>query len=354
MSSALRGPRIFHRYHQAQHHRDEKSDREEDVDSIIRSPTRTAVFPSGSKSAPFKTVLARVDHGAQAVENEHTLRHACHRHRFTAEGKSTEDESSTNSTKSFRNISLDGCHEEYVSPLHTDSLSAASSRTIHGVSVPRIQLQPSRVAYRKNESDLHISLAEAETKPTKATPDDDLYTESVQEKTKTAPPSRMRRRRSSHKRSRFVFDGNLSFGSISPSPIFASSPNLMSSSPHSASYPSPIMRSYPTPNTSLSMTPMTSSSMASLTSQSMTPMASPPRTIDSNKSISEDQQQNQERRTPPPTHKEQRIRNKAMLSMQYQTQVFDKMWQQQQQQQQQNQQRSKQLEYDWPSRQRTW
>ena len=348
MDSELRGTRIFHRYHRARHNRDETCYREEDVSGTIGYPTRKAALRPRSKTASFKTNASDVDRGVQTVENERirddlTLGYACHRHHFTTERNPTEDESSANSEKSFRIKSLDGWYEETVSPLCTDSESAASSHKIHDVHIPKIHLPPSRVAYRKRDSNLHKSLVKAKTKLAAETSDNDLCSEDRQGKIKIAPPSMARRRRSSHNRSQFVFDGNLSFGSMDPNPMFASSPSLMSSSPQRTSYPSPQMMDYPTPATPLSMTPMTSLSMTPMTPLSMTP---PTQTLNSNGFINPEQQQKQGRRTPPPTHRVQRSRNKAMLSIHYQTLVFDKMSPQQIQQNQLGRARL--------SRQHTW
>jgi len=356
MTSELRGLRIFHRYHQAQQHRNAIERREEDVGSLFESPIRRSEFLSRKKkeAQSKRTIL---DRGVQTDEDEHILDDhtpglAHPLHRFATERNPTEDESSPTSAKEFRIISLDGTYE-HVSPLCTDSSSVASSRKLRDISVPRFQLPPSRVAYRKRDHNLRKPLIKPRVKPPIETLVEDSCPPKRQGKIKVTPPSGMRRSRNSHNRSRFVFDGNLSFESISPTPVFASSPNVSSSSPHRASFP---MIAFPPPTTPMYMTPMTSLPMTPMTSLSMTPMTPmapitpTSRTFDVNQSKNQEHQQKQGRLTPPPTPTEQRRRNRAMPSIQYQTLVFDQILQQQQQEQiRLRQQRHAQL-----SRQQTW
>jgi hypothetical protein len=310
MSSELRGLRIFHRYHQPQHNRDENH-HHEDVEGILVSPTRGAAYPPATKSTVDKTTAAGMDRNIPQDPNGRIVDgltlgyHASPRSRFATERNPTEYEVSPESARSFRIVSLDGCYEEQVSPI-TDFSSSISS-----CQVPDISMIPAP----PRDNNVKKSKTKAIGNSFATVANDGVDSEKKDEAIKITPQAGMRRRRSSHSRSQFVFDGNLSFDSISPFPIYATSPNLAYSTPPRASFASIMVMNYPPAATHMFMTPMT-------------PVLPPPHAFASNGS---NQQQKQGRKTPPPTPEEQRRRNKAMPSVQYENLVFNQLRQEQSQ-----------------------
>jgi len=67
MISDLQGTWIFHRYHQAQHHRDENR-HYEDVEGILVSPMRGIAYPLATKSTVDKTTAAGMDRNGRIVD----------------------------------------------------------------------------------------------------------------------------------------------------------------------------------------------------------------------------------------------------------------------------------------------
>jgi hypothetical protein len=123
-----------------------------------------------------------------------------------------------------------------------------------------------------------------------------------------------KRRGSGHNRSQFVLDGSFSFDSMpSPSPVYTSLSTITAAAPNNPiCYSSPIIQTGT--RTSMMIPPSV--------------MITPPQHL----LLLYDDEGLQ--RTLPPTHAEQRRRNKAMPSMQYENLILNRLRQQQQQQQQ--------------------
>merc|ERR1740130_1849155 len=121
-----------------------------------------------------------------------------------------------------------------------------------------------------------------------------------------------KRRGSGHNRSQFVLDGSFSFDNVpSPSPVHTSPSTItVATSNNPVCYSSPIIQTG------------TRTSMMFLPSVMITP---PQHLL-----LLYDDEGLQ--RTLPPTHAEQRRRNKAMPSMQYENLILNRLRQQQQQQ----------------------
>jgi len=310
MSSELRGTRIFHRYHQAQHYRDENR-HYEDVEGILVSPVRGTAYPLATKSTVDKTTAAGMNRNVRIVDGLTWGHPASPRHHFATERNPSEYEVSPKSAMSFRILSLDGCCEEQVSPI-TDSSSSISS-----CQVPDIAMIPAPPRDNNNKKSKMKGIRKSIATMTNDGGDFEKKDEAIE----ITPPYGMKLRQSSHNRSQFVFDGNLSFDSTSLSPIYATSQNMAYLTPPRASLPGFMLMNYPPAGTHMSMTPMTHLPMTP-----MTPISQPPHVFASN---GPNQQQKKGRNTPPPTPEEQRRRNRAMPSVQYENLVFNQLRQEQ-------------------------
>lgn len=336
MNSELRGSRIFHRYHQAQNQSNENRDRRGDGNGVLVTPTRRRAYPPSTKSTSSRTTTTTSN-----VVDDLTLGYnPSPSHRFATERDPKEYEASPASSRTFRIVSLDGCYEEQVSPLLTDSSSSISSNKIRK-NVPKIPAPPQCVMEKRQSNVKKLKKKTAQNvMETSSTDEGD--SRKKEEASRVALPSAntTRRRRSCHARSQFVFDGNLCFGAVSPpppmylatSPMLAYSPPAYSPPPR-ASFPGAKGTNYPTIGTSLSMSPSTTPMMP-LPITPMTPLSPPQTPIFSSISNHREQEQQQKklnqlqkqgRKTPPPTPEEQRRRNRAMPSGQYEDLVFNQL-----------------------------
>mmetsp|Transcript_22096 Transcript_22096/g.54673 ORF Transcript_22096/g.54673 Transcript_22096/m.54673 type:complete len:347 (+) Transcript_22096:976-2016(+) len=331
MNSENRGSRIFHRYHQQQRQSEDRA-RKVDGNGVLVTPTRRRAYPTSTKSTSSRTITTTSN-----VVDDLTLGYnPSPGQRSATERNPKEYEASPASSKSFRIVSLDGCYEEQVSPLLTDSSSSISSNKIRNV--PMIPAPP-RCVTTKREINVNRRKKKAahNSMPTVST---NIVSSRQEEVAKPTPPSdnTTRRRRSAHARSHFVFDGNLCFGAVSsPPPMYLpTSPMLAYPSPAypctpKASFPGAMGMNYPPMATPMSMSPRTTPMMP-LPAAPMAHMSPPPTAAFSSGSNHREQQQEiqkQGRKTPPPTPKEQRRRNRAMPSLQYEDLVFNQLRQEQ-------------------------
>ena len=305
MSSELRGARIFHRYHDENHHY-------EDVEGILVPPMWGTAHLLATKSTVDKTTAVGMDRNGRIVDDLRLGYQPSPLHRFATERNRSEYEVSPESDRPFRILSLDGCCEEQVSPI-TESSSLIYSRQI-----PDIAMIPAPPRDNNDKKAKAKATTKEIGKSIATMTNDGCDFERNDELIEITPPYGMKRRRSIHNRSQFVFDGNLSFDSTSISPIYATSQTRAYSTPTRASFPGFTLMNYPPAGTPMSMTPMTH--------LPMTPISPPPHAFASNGS---NQQQTQGRNTPPPTPEEQRRRNRAMPSMQYENLVFNQLRQEQ-------------------------
>ena len=333
MESPLIGSKIFTRYHQqqAQLYREDNRYRSDDggSDGIYMSPTRrradfipkkTAASNNNTRqtetsSADYVATSSDANnssdrHDADYIVDDLTMGYsASPQPRFTTERNPVED---TGSGRSFRITSLDGCHEEEVSPLFPYS----SSTSVSSLGVPNIPMIPGptiasldgeAIYITKWVDDATIPKATTTTSKLSAKMDENSNTTINDPEKKTTPASKQRRRGSNHNRSQFVFDGNLSFaGSISPCSMYGSPTRMCIPSPSRFSLPD------------LSMVKYHAFDVGS----------------HSNEKDNEDDNcdtQQESRKTPPPSHQEQRRRNRAMPSMQYETTILNKLRQRKQQ-----------------------
>ena len=334
MDSDLRGSMILHRYDQAHRYR------EGNADGVPLSPTRKTTYHSRTKSAASSMDRSILPQQAERIVDDLTLGyHVSPRQRYATERNPKEYEPSPASSRSFRIVSLDGCYEEQVSPLLTDSSSSISSNKIRK-NVPKIPAPP-RCVMTKRQSNVKKLKRKTAQNAIETSSKDDVDSGQREEVARVTRPSAntIRRRRSCHARSQFVFDGNLCFGAVSPPPpmYLATSPVLAYSppaySPPRASFPGAMGMSYQAIATPLSMSPSTTPMMP-IPITPMTPM-SPPQTpvfnsVCNHREQEEKQQklkqlQKQGRKTPPPTPEEQRRRNRAMPSGQYEDLVFNQL-----------------------------
>jgi hypothetical protein len=240
-------------------------------------------------------------------------------------------------TRSFKIVSLDGCREELVSPLFPES----SLQPLHyGDNIPMIT---SLASFAEDEDNNEDEDEDSLTfSPTTITGrhgnrvdtnhtwgnniDSDELIWMCCGNDNTIPSSssnnhnhdhnhKHKRRGSGHNRSQFVLDGSFSFDSVpSPSPVYTSPSTITVATPNNPDcYSSPIIQTGT--KTSMTIPPSV--------------MITPPQHL----LLLYDDEGLQ--KTLPPTHAEQRRRNKAMPSMQYENLILNRLRQEQQQQQQQ-------------------
>ena len=335
MNCELRGSRIFHRYHQQQSHRGEDRDREWDGKDNLLASTMMRAYPQSTKSIGSRTMITT----SHVVDDLTLGYYPSPGYRFTKERNPKEYEASPASSRSFRIVSLDGCYEEQVSPLLTDSSSSISSTKIRNL--PMIPAPP-RCVMAKRESNAMRTEKKAVERSMAPSPINDDGSIQKEETNKITPPlGNMRRRRTSHNRSQFVFDGNISFGAVTPTHMYvATSPVLAYSSPLGDSYLGAMRISYPPMASPMSISPIASAVMP-MPITPMSPISPSSIALFGNKSNHRKQQeqeqqkqkklqqQKQGRKTPPPTPEEQRRRNRAMPSAQYEDLVLNQLRQEQ-------------------------
>ena len=246
-------------------------------------------------------------------------------------------------TRSFKIVSLDGCCEEVVSPLFPES----SLQPLHyGDDIPMItsvasftEDEDSNEDDNENEDSLTFSPTtitgrHGDRMDTNNTWDNNIDSDELiwmccgndniipssssnnHNHDRNHSHNRSHKRRGSgHNRSQFVLDGSFSFDSVpSPSPVHTSPSTItVATSNDPVCYSSPIIQTGT--RTSMMIPPSV--------------MITPPQHL----LLLYDDEGLQ--RTLPPTHAEQRRRNKAMPSMQYENLILNRLRQQQQQQQQQ-------------------
>eukprot|EP00534_Pseudo-nitzschia_fraudulenta_P011012 CAMPEP_0201211020 /NCGR_PEP_ID=MMETSP0851-20130426/181459_1 /ASSEMBLY_ACC=CAM_ASM_000631 /TAXON_ID=183588 /ORGANISM="Pseudo-nitzschia fraudulenta, Strain WWA7" /LENGTH=346 /DNA_ID=CAMNT_0047499899 /DNA_START=36 /DNA_END=1076 /DNA_ORIENTATION=+ len=269
-----------------------------------------------------------------------------HHYRSTSERNPTEYAESPSSAMAFRIVSLDGCYEEQVSPLFTDSSSSVASSVKLRSDLPMMPppILSEADTGRKSPS-FEVGRRDKYANKPKTKPITNFYysepsatvyrgdsMRKKEEKKKRPHPSGMKQRESNHSRSSFVFDGNLSFGAISPVRHMPAMPPQA----HMA-YASPTIGSFPGATAMMNCTPPSVASLSITHAASpvlpmipMLPVLPPPCVFDDGSNEEEHQQrdqpnQKQGRLTPPPTHQEQRRRNRAMPSVQYEKIVFDQL-----------------------------
>mmetsp|Transcript_27821 Transcript_27821/g.75687 ORF Transcript_27821/g.75687 Transcript_27821/m.75687 type:complete len:343 (-) Transcript_27821:148-1176(-) len=335
MKSPLLGTKIFTRYHQHRTHRNyEESDKNSDGGGINEtdvSPNRRTDFipekaTSNARHMGIDCIQSDSNNDTQFghILDDLTMGYSeSPSPRRTTERNTVENALSPSSGRSFRVKSLDRCLEEVVSPLFPDSSSASASISsfpnvimIPGPLISSIDAKEEFPLFVMAQGGYETRIPKGIKTPTELPTKEVTVSHGNPFETKTTPASKQRQRKSNHSRSHFVFDGNLSFGSVSPPPMYAS-PSPMYLSPTTRVSPPDIsMASYP-------ISPAVS--------------ASPPRSFDIgswDEEICCDKKQ-QGRKTPPPSHKEQRRRNRAMPSMQYETIILNRLRQQKQQEQEQ-------------------
>lgn len=318
------GSKIFNRYRHQQTQRhgeeDNRGSGSGGIDGIVVSPTREIdLTPKKAASNSRRTSVDRnrtdPNNDIQNIRmlDDLTMGYSeSPSPRFTTERNPAEYALSPDSARSFRIMSLDRCREETVSPLFPDS----SSSSISSFNFLNVPMMPGPIIPSLDADEEFPHFTKVTKTSDKLSTKVDTSSNDDTFEMKMTPVSKQTRRKNNHNRSNFVFDGNLSFGSVSSPTMFLPPPPM---------YISPITRVF-LPD--MSMTNNSFSAPVPIT---------PPRALDigfCNDDICHDRKQ-QWRKTPPPTHQEQRRRNRAMPSMQYENDILNRLRRQRQQEQQQ-------------------
>jgi len=307
MSSEFRRARIFHRYHQAQQLR-ENNRYHGDIDKgCLSRTTRTTLLSPTKPTAPHAKSTGRIRSVPLSMNDtivgDLALGHPPSPHNHIEIGRNpTEYKLTPSSARAFRIVSLDGCYEEQVSPLFTDT--SASSLTNRIRNVPEIPALPSSVIIKRQCNTKKLSSTSSKKNSDAAG-------------NVTTIPSGTNRRKSGHNRSQFVLDGNSCIRDLSPPSAYTYPPNQSYLSPQRASFPGILVMNNPPTIASISTSAMTP--------QPITPIITVTTPLWSNGSDHREDQPNRGRRTPPPTPEEQRRRNRALPSMQYENLVFNQL-----------------------------
>ncbi len=320
MKSYLRESGTFHRHHRTQQgYHSENYDRAGDEKGSHMTPTRSSMHIKSINSIESRT-LASTSH---VVDDLTLSNYSSPDHRLPTERDIQEYEISPNSSKYYRVVTLDGCYEEQVSPLLTDSSSSISSKKIR--KVPVVPGPPPRRVTTNRDSNSKSPREKTIARCVASATIDNINSVNKEDTVSMTPPhGGVRRRKCTHNRSRFVFDGNLSFGTITPSPRYATTPPILTNSPPLGCTFSPIA-------TTVSMSAIEIQTIPMLITPDLVEMSPSQNKLfisryNYRKQQEEQlQRQSQGRKTPPPTPKEQRRRNRAMPSVQYEDFVLKEL-----------------------------
>ena len=319
MKSDLRESRPFHHYHQTQSYHGENYDRVGGQKGTHMTPTSSWVHKKSIQSVGSRTLTSTTH-----VVDDLTLTYNSSPNRHLATERDTQEYAiSPNSSKFYGVMTLDGCYEEEVSPLLTDSSSSISSNKMKNV--PIVPEPPLPKVIIKRESNAKSSTEKTIEKCIAPTTIDNVLSVKKEDTvTMTPPHGGATRRKCTHNRSRFVFDGNLSFGTITPSPRYATTPQILTNN-------SPLGCTFSPVATTTSMSGIERQTIPMLAVPDLTQMTPPQNNFFINRYNYRQQPeeqlqcQNQGRTTPPPTPKEQRQRNRAMPSVQYEDFVLNEL-----------------------------